>query len=124
MMKYIIPFIIAVSLSGCLSKPIVKQTIQEKQVPIAVFPAPPPVDKPILEIDKLTPADRLEISKVSKAMTITVEQLKRYSSRLEDVYNKYKELANTSVTIDELDPKDQKSNMEKLKEFISKHTTQ
>ena len=85
---------------GCM--PITKEKIQKEEVPVYVIPAPPVVDRPILETSKLTAEDRKDLNKVAKAMTIAKEELEEYADSLEKIVNKYRELSNTSKTIDQV----------------------
>lgn len=123
-MAKIIPILLTcIMLTACMPKVAIKEKIVEKEVPIFVIPKPPVVkDRPVLDITKLTDNDKKNLNLEIAALTISLEQLKAYAGDLEAVYNKYKELSNTSTTITELDSKTPGVlSIDKLKEFIDKH---
>ena len=119
--KIIISTMLCLSMTACTPKVAVKEKIVEKDIPVYVVPKAPHVERPVLETSKLTLADRKDINKEAKALTITVEQLKDYSLSLEAIINKYNELSNTNVLITSFDPKTPALlNIDKLKEFLDK----
>lgn len=106
-----------------MPKVAIKEKVVTKEIPIFVIPRPPEVSqKPVLATSKLTAEDKKDINKVSRAMEISIQQLINYSSDLEKVYNKYKELSNTSTPITNFDPKTPALlDIDKLKEFLDKY---
>lgn len=90
-MKYIAALLLSLSLTACTCLP--KKEVVEVKVPVVQdFPRPPVVEKPNLEVDALTQEDfdAKNYAKISKAMTVTIQQLLDYSTKLEaylDVYH-------------------------------------
>lgn len=86
---------ISVLLSGCAHDQLVRTEYVEKQVPRNAVPAPPDTDKykPVSETDKLTAEDRMDIGKVTQAVTVDSKQKDGYIKILETVINKYRELS-------------------------------
>ena len=118
--KLIFSILACIMLSACMPKVAIKEKVVTKEIPIFVIPRPPEVSqKPVLATSKLTAEDK---NKVSRAMEISIQQLISYSSDLEKVYNKYKELSNTSTPITNFDPKTPALlDIDKLKEFLDKY---
>lgn len=92
MKKLIVLLMLSVMLVGCKSQ-MVKTEYVEVKVPVNSVPQPPVVSRPVPETSLLTTADRKDIGKVAKAVTVERDQWKEYSSILETIINKYKELA-------------------------------
>jgi hypothetical protein len=120
MVKVFISILAFAMLTACMPQPIIKQTVVKEEIPIYVVPKPPAISpRPVLEISKLTDEDKKNIALVAKALSVSLEQLKDYSGDLEAVYNKYMELSNTSVTVDNFNPKTPALlSIDKLKEFL------
>lgn len=73
--------------------------VEQVQVPVLICPKPPDIEKPDLEIYKLTEEDRKDPGKVAQAIKITLIQLQSYGVLLETIVKTYK---NTSEEYDKL----------------------
>lgn len=69
-----------------------KEVVQVQTPVVQDFPQPPVVEKPNLEIETITQEDfdSKNYAKISKALTITVQQLLDYSDKLETYLNVYR----------------------------------
>lgn len=111
-MNKLIPlFAIVLLASGCNTfckkqEPIIKTEYVYVNVPVNSVPAPPKVERPVLETERLTAADRKDVGIVGKAIVVANEQLEAYSKVLEGIVNKYKELADKSEVKSTLDLED------------------
>lgn len=78
-------------LSACSSFP-GKEVVQVQTPVVQDFPEPPQVEKPNLDIESLTQEDfdSKNYAKISKAMTVTIQQLLDYSTKLETYLNVYR----------------------------------
>lgn len=104
--KLLVVLMLAVPLAGCNTfskKPIIKTEYVEKLVPVNAVPQPPKVERPIPETSLLTDADRKDIGKVAKAVTVEKKQWEDYSTILETIINKYKELADKAEVQSQLE---------------------
>jgi ABC-type uncharacterized transport system auxiliary subunit len=109
------------TLTACLPKVVPKETIQKEYVPVYVVPKPPDTQRPVLETSTLTPEDKDNLNVMVKAQTVEIAQLIGYSTELEQIVNKYRQLSNTSTTINDVDVKKLPLfSIDKLKEFMSK----
>jgi hypothetical protein len=92
--KLLVVSLMCLSLVACGSNPTKVHTEYKKTyVPVYTVPKPPVVERPKLAIQDLTPEQKKDAGEVTKALTISIEQLKDYITILERILNKYKELA-------------------------------
>jgi hypothetical protein len=92
--KLLIVFLSAILLVGCATPRIVYKDVA---YPVYVVPAPPPVNRPVLIVDTLTPAESEDPGIVLRAQRATSEQKNGYITELELIINKYRELATASA---------------------------
>jgi hypothetical protein len=92
MVKY---FLMALSLSllvGCASQtPSV--IYKDKDVPVYVVPDSVKIERPTLAIETLTDAQKKDQGELTQAYAISLKQVMQYACKLENVVNKYHELA-------------------------------
>lgn len=113
----------ACMLTACVPKVAIKEKVVEKDVPVYVIPKLPDVGpKPVLEISKLTPADKTDLNKEVAALVISLQQVIDYSGNLLLVYNNVQALSDSAIPLSNVDPKAVKGlNMENIKAFFEKY---
>lgn len=90
-MKQLVLAILVASLTACASFP-GKEVVQVQTPVVQDFPEPPVIEKPNLDIESLTQEDfdTKNYAKISRSMTITIQQLLDYSDKLETYLNVYR----------------------------------
>ena len=80
----------ALLLAGCNGGQNVRDIeVQEVKVPFLYCPAPPRVQRPVLVIESLSPADRADPGKVAQAYKASFIQLRGYTENLEQILKQY-----------------------------------
>jgi hypothetical protein len=89
--KNLVLAVFLASLAACSSFP-GKEVVQVQTPVVQDFPEPPQVEKPNLDIESLTQEDfdSKNYAKISKAMSVTIQQLLDYSTKLETYLNVYR----------------------------------
>lgn len=99
----ILCFAVLLTLTACKSKQEVKIEYRDRYVPVYVVPAPPEVKRPELLLNEKN-KDTVSDEEFSRLYSATTAQLNGYIEALEEVYNKYAELAALSApNINKLD---------------------
>lgn len=82
-------FCVALLLSACGGNPVKDVDVQQVKVPFLYCPAPPRVQRPVLVIDQLSPADQTDPGKVAQAYKASFIQLRGYVENLEQILRQY-----------------------------------
>jgi hypothetical protein len=94
---------VLLTLTACKTKQEVKIEYRDRYVPVYVVPAPPEVKRPELLLNEKN-KDTVSDEEFSRLYSATTAQLNGYIEVLEEVYNKYAELAALSApNINKLD---------------------
>lgn len=95
MVKYIIPLIMILALSGCKQET-VRTVYVDVPYPIHVVPHPPEVERPVLHVTTLTEEQRRDAGELVRSHRISLQQAIEYSKILERIINTYRDAANRS----------------------------
>lgn len=99
--KIFIALSLALLLSGCETTK--KIVYKEVPYPVYVVPAPPEIERPVLQIHKLTDEQKAIDGEILKAERASVVQLLSYIDELELIVGKYRELSvESSKNLDRL----------------------
>lgn len=104
MKTFILPVLLMVALTGCFGKQNVRVEYVDRPYPVPSVPKPPRVDRPVLEIDKLSQSERANIGSTVKALVVSLQQQREYSAILEEIIQIYEQMAIKSEIIIELLP--------------------
>jgi hypothetical protein len=92
---------VILDVTACSSLPAPAPHIEYQTVvkPVYYVPAPPHVDRPALDINNLTDAQKNDIGQLAAAYKITIKELEDYSIELETIIAKYAELSKNNQII-------------------------
>lgn len=95
MVKYLLMALSLSLLVGCASQ--TPNTIyKDKDVPVYIVPSSQKIERPTLAIETLTDAQKKDQGELTQAYAISLKQVMQYACKLENVVNKYNELAAAS----------------------------
>jgi hypothetical protein len=96
MVKEIGICIVLAILSACTTSP-PRIVYQEVKIPITVVPAPPKLERPVLEIDRISDTQKQDKGELDKAYVITIKQLEGFSDRQQKIIDKYDALSKQNI---------------------------
>ena len=89
-MRFLLAIAAAVILSGCELMPTKVEVVQVK-VPVAYVPAPPAVERPVLQSESLSPEAGYDI--FVKSLESDMVRIDAYSKSLENIIKAYDDLS-------------------------------
>lgn len=108
MVKHTIIIGLLSMVSACATAPpIVQIEYKTVEIPVPYAPKPPVVDKPVLDVTTLTPAQKEDLGELSKSYKISLIQVENYADDLEKIIKKYDDLSKANTMVPMINPLDE-----------------
>lgn len=97
-MKTII-MLTALILTGCATPQVIREPYP---VPVLFVPAPPPIERPVIDVDEVVVADLDAMTpsqrgQIVKSYVLSAQSWRAYAEELEEIVDKYRELSTRSA---------------------------